>query len=166
MNILNNKIINKFTNHLKKSQIIIDPPDIAPHCCRLQFPLPHAPPPAASPPTPWLRWSMVRMVPHGSMKKWWYLSSIKGPPCISLPRKLGATDKCDFCHLGKDQFSSSVGAKEVGGGGGESRGRVEGEGDACVVSARAAVEGGRGNGCVGIISKEATLRVIMSMTLE
>ncbi len=75
-------------------------------------------------------------------------------------------DKCDFCHLGKDQFSSSVGAKEVGGGGGEGRGRVEGEGDACVVSARAAVEGGRGNGCVGIISKEATLRVIMSMTLE
>nr|ABA91082.1 hypothetical protein LOC_Os11g01060 [Oryza sativa Japonica Group] len=143
-----------------------DLPDVAPHHCRLQFPPPHAPPPAASPPAPWLRWSMVRRVPHGSTKKRWYLSSVKGPPCISLPRNLGATnqDKCDFCHRGTDQFSSSVDAKEAGGGGGEGKGGVKGEGDACVVSAR--VEGGGGNGYMRIINKEATLRVITSMMPE
>uniref|UniRef100_A0A0E0BEC6 Uncharacterized protein n=1 Tax=Oryza glumipatula TaxID=40148 RepID=A0A0E0BEC6_9ORYZ len=103
---------------------------------------------------------------YASTKKRWYLSSVKGPPCISLPRNLGATDKCDFCHRGTDQFSSSVNAKEVGGGGGEGKGGVEGEGDACVVSARAAVEGGGGNGYMRIITKEATLRVITSMMLE
>jgi hypothetical protein len=32
----------------------------------------------------WLRWSMVMRAPHGSAKKRWYFSSVRGPPCIFL----------------------------------------------------------------------------------
>jgi hypothetical protein len=32
----------------------------------------------------WLSWSLVILSPHGSTKKRWYFSSVRGPPCIFL----------------------------------------------------------------------------------